>query len=219
MPPCCVHSYYVQVPIQDATALTSLTSLTATSSTSSTFPKNWVPVLPALTALRCLRLHVCEARTVPEHVAACGQLRLLKDLEVKAAYGYTSTLQVNMSLPTQLTGLTMLAGFQPYPWHQCLAPLKQLQVLVAQQCMLLGDEDVLTALTALTKLVIATRSAYNGEGGLQVVALQQVQAVGGRLRALVVVGQPPSRRLEQQLAAVLPASCKWELCEHLAGVP
>lgn len=207
----------------DTSHMTELTCFMATSRCSNTQWQsvNWAHVLPALTALRTLMLHIPGGRKVREQMAACRQLQHLRNLQLDLDKSGQQLHGVNLSLPTQLTALTVLSDQRTAPWHKTLAGLKRLQVLTVQQEVLCHDQDVLTSLTALTKLVLLTGTSDNKGGGLQVVALQQVQAVGGRLRELVVVGPPPCRRLEQHLAAVLPASCravvKKEWCPHSPG--
>jgi hypothetical protein len=193
------------------TALTSLTFLMTSSGVTGAHGEtfSWAPNLSALTALKTLMLRIPDGRQVAEHMAACKDLRQLRNLQLDLPSTLRPLPATRLSLPTCLTALTVLSDERAAPWHQALARLKRLRMLTVRHDILNRDEDVLTALTALSKLVLLTGTRDNKGGGLQVVALQQVQAVGHRLRQLVVVGQPPCRRLEQHLAAVLPPSCKW----------
>jgi hypothetical protein len=195
----------------DSTALTSLTFLKTMFTGGSTL----AAVLPALTALKTLQLCVDSTPQVQAHLLACKELQHLRNLELEVSDGLHSPGQ--LSLPTRLTSLTMLTQQLAAPWHSTLAPLKCLRVLTVHQDILTCDEDVLTALTALTKLVLATR-AHTGrqhKGNLHVVALGQVQTVGAQLRQLVVEGPVPCSRLQQHLAAALPPSCRCVLKDRL----
>jgi hypothetical protein len=203
------HSYIGHIITTNITALTSLTFFKTSSLHGIDMqPCDWAPVLPALTALRTLVLFLPHGDMVEGHVAACRELQHLRNLELEVTGSAMQLSTTSLPLPIQLTSLTVLSYQTAAPWHQTLACLQRLRALTVQQDILTRDEDVLTALTALTKLVLLTGTTNNIAGGLQVVALQQVQAVGGRLRELVVVGQPRCRRIEQHLAAILPASCR-----------